>query len=418
MSKINIPIFDLENWKEIGATLSRNKTRTFLTGFGIFWGVAMLALLLGGARGGKDLLMRNFEGFATNCAFGFSGRTSMPYKGYAKGRAWEIELKDLEAIKQSFPELKAVTGNQWSGGSFRHDKYVTTGQTMGAFPELLDVMLPKIYGGRWINATDIATERKVACVGKRVAEQLYPDDPLPLGKDILVNNITYRIVGIIGQENNLQIGGRFDEMVIMPYTTFCKAYGYDQSVDAIFMVAREGQKMGDVLPRVRRFIYNRHFIHPNDTDAMWLKDISEEFGKLDMLFMGLSLLAGFIGFSTLIAGVIGIGNIMWIIVKERTQEIGVRRALGAKPRDIIVQILSEGMALTAVAGTAGISLAVIILAVLQNATASDTSVAGFQMAPGQAVWIMAVFLILGSCAGLIPAIKAMRIKPIEALNDK
>ena len=223
MSKINIPIFDLENWKEIGATLSRNKTRTFLTGFGIFWGVAMLALLLGGARGGKDLLMRNFEGFATNCAFGFSGRTSMPYKGYAKGRAWEIELKDLEAIKQSFPELKAVTGNQWSGGSFRHDKYVTTGQTMGAFPELLDVMLPKIYGGRWINATDIATERKVACVGKRVAEQLYPDDPLPLGKDILVNNITYRIVGIIGQENNLQIGGRFDEMVIMPYTTFCKA---------------------------------------------------------------------------------------------------------------------------------------------------------------------------------------------------
>ncbi|MDE7119732.1 MAG: ABC transporter permease, partial [Muribaculaceae bacterium] len=410
--------FDLENWKEIGATLSRNKTRTFLTGFGIFWGVAMLALLLGGARGGKDLLMRNFEGFATNCAFGFSGRTSMPYKGFAKGRAWDIELTDLEAVRQAFPELKAVTGNQWSNGSFRNDKYVTSGQTMGSFPELLDVMLPKIYYGRFVNATDIAKGRKVACVGKRVAEQLYPGAPSPLGKSILVNNISYTIIGIIGQESNLQVGGRYDEMVIMPYTTFCKAYGFAESVDAIFMVANDGVNMANVLPRVRRFIYSRHAIHPNDIDAMWLKDISEEFGKLDKLFLGLSLLAGFIGFSTLIAGIIGIGNIMWIIVKERTQEIGVRRALGAKPRDIIVQILSEGMALTAVAGTAGISLAVAILAIMQKATETETSTAHFQMAPSQAFWIMAVFLILGSCAGLVPAIKAMHIKPIEALNDK
>lgn len=169
---------------------------------------------------------------------------------------------------------------------------------------------------------------------------------------------------------------------------------------------------------MRHVVYTRHYIAPDDTGAMELFDISEQFEMVDNLFTGLSLLALFIGVSTLLAGVIGIGNIMWVIVKERTQEIGIRRAIGAKPRDIIVQILSEGVMLTAVAGLGGITFAAIVLEIAEMLTANEVSTPQFQMNMWQALTIMLTFGVLGTLAGLVPAAKAMRIKPVEALNDK
>lgn len=415
---MRLAIFDTENWKEIGATLSRNKTRTFLTGFGIFWGTAMLAILLGGARGAKDLLMRNFDGFATNSGAIFAGRTSEAYKGHQKGRWWNLDVTDVERIKENFPEFETVTEQLTGNGRFESDRYSYSGTVMGVSPDFVKVMTPVIFTGRFINNADMSLERKVAVIGKKVANELYPESIDPIGKKLKINGIYYTVAGVAGQNNEVNLGGRVDESVLISAPSFRRVFNRGDNVDVIMFVAKNNTRIADLKNRLRHVVYTRHAISPSDEGAMWIFDISERFEMVNNLFRGVSLLAMFIGFSTLMAGIIGIGNIMWIIVKERTQEIGIRRAIGAKPRDIIVQILSEGMLLTAVAGIAGICLAAIALGITQAVTTNEVGTPRFQMNLWQAFSIMATFVILGTIAGLIPSIKAMRIKPIEALNDK
>lgn len=412
------PLLDIDNWKEIGATLARNKTRTFLTAFGIFWGVFMLAVLMGGARGAEDLLRRNFAGFATNSAILFPGRTTIPYMGHAKARRWQFDLTDLERLRQLFPELKTVAPISYTQGSFRNGKYTYSGQMWGSTQEFTDVMLPNIDAGRFINDADDRFMRKVAVVGTKVAGELFPGVMDPSGREIQINGVTYTVVGMASQSSEIQMGDRIDNVVIIPMSTFQNSFNRGDKVDQLMMVGKQNADFTELEPKIRHTIYTRHDIAPDDNSAMFYMNISEEFAKVDNLFLGISFLALFIGLSTLIAGVIGIGNIMWVIVKERTQEIGIRRAIGAKPSDIIVQILSEGVTLTAVAGMAGITLACITLAIATYLTANEVSVPRFQMTLGQAGSIMLLFAVLGTLAGLIPSIKAMRIKPIEALNDK
>lgn len=399
--------------------MARNKTRTFLTAFGIFWGVFMLACLMGGARGAEDLLRRNFEGFATNSAILFPNRTTIPYKGHAKGRRWEADMTDVERLRQLLPQLQTVTSQsaEWNI-SFRNGRYSFSGQVWGVEKEFCDVMLPNIESGRFINDADVRLQRKVAVVGKKVANELYPGEKAPIGKTILVNGISYTIVGIAYQTTEIQMNDRIDNVVIIPVTTFQKAFNRADKVDVIMMVGGKDAHFAELEPKIRQIFYSRHQIAPDDKSAMWYMDISDMFSKVDVMFMGISFLALFIGLSTLIAGIIGIGNIMWVIVKERTQEFGIRRAIGAKPLDVTAQILSEGVTLTAIAGMAGITLACIVLGVAAFLTTNETSTPRFQMTLWQAGVIIGVFIILGTLAGLIPAIKAMRIKPIEALNDK
>ncbi|MCM1071223.1 MAG: ABC transporter permease [[Clostridium] fimetarium] len=417
---MKVSLFDIENWKEIGSTLARNKTRTFLTGFGIFWGVTMLALLMGGARGAEDMLRRNFQGFATNSAFMSPGWTSEPYKGHAKGREWEFRARDLEILRQAFPELSTVT--PFLGGrsvSYRNGKYSYSSNIMGVEPEFVNMMEPVIYEGRFINSTDIIHERKVAVIGKKLAAEIFPNESSAVGKMVEINGISYTVVGIAGQNNEMRLNGSLiDEQGILPASTYRRAYNVGDNVGALLIVGERGANLTELAPKIRQTLYRLHDVSPTDEGAMWFMNVSEEFSKVDTMFVGLSLLALFIGMSTLLAGVIGIGNIMWVIVKERTREIGIRRAIGAKPRDIIAQILSEGVALTAVAGIAGISFATIVLAVAQSLTADEISTPRFQMNLGQALAIFVTFAVLGTLAGLIPAIKAMRIKPVEAMNDK
>ena len=416
---MKIPFFDIDNWKEIGATLARNKTRTFLTAFGIFWGVFMLACLMGGARGAEDLLRRNFAGFATNSAILFPGKTTIPYQGHAKGRRWSLDMTDLGRLQVLLPQLKTVTPQSSSSNiSFRNGRYTYSGQIWGVRAGFTDVMTPAIESGRFINDADERFMRKVAAVGKKVANELFPGVTDPVGREILVNGVAYRIVGIAYQNNEIQMGDRIDNVVIMPLKTFQNAFNKGDLIDGIMMVGYDTADFTALEPKIRRILYSRHKVAPDDTSAMWYMNISEEFAKVDALFMGVSFLALFIGLSTLIAGIIGIGNIMWVIVKERTQEIGIRRAIGARPSDIIVQILSEGVTLTAIAGMAGISLACVVLGVTAAMTANEISTPRFQMNLGHAVTIMVTFVVLGTLAGLIPVIKAMKIKPIEALNDK
>lgn len=418
---MKLTIFDIENWKEIGATLSRNKTRTFLTGFGIFWGVAMLALLMGGARGGEGLLKRNFAGFATNSGGMIPQRTTMPYKGYQKGRSWSMDLTDVAVLRETCPELKELipTFQKW-GVSFKNGKNSFSGQIIGAEPNYTAMLEPKLYSGRFINEVDVLDERRVAVIGKKVASQLFPGVEDPVGRIVEADGSAYSVVGVAGDVSEIHLNGSLDESIVVPSSTFRRANGYGNNVDFLMMVAKDGNSLADVIPKMKRILFRRHDIQPTDEGALWVVNIAEQFEKVDMLFSGIDLLALFIGLSTLLAGVIGIGNIMWVIVKERTQEIGIRRAIGAKPRDIIVQVLCEGAVLTVVSGMAGLCLATVILGVMQhiNNPPDSVSVAQFQMNFTGALTILGTFVLLGLAAGLLPAMKAMRIKPVEAINSK
>ena len=413
------PIFDIDNWREIGATLSRNKTRTFLTAFGIFWGTAMLAMLWGGAAGLKGMLLRNFNGFATNMAVIQPVRTSIPYKGFNKGRRIKINQTDLEAIKDRVPHIESSSGIIMRNVNVA---YNTTSKTNvfceGVEPGYFNIQLPIIYEGRLINEMDIRERKKVAEIGKNLANEIFGNED-PIGKFINVNGVFFQIIGVLGQSGEFSIGGKTDDSIILPENVMRSAFAMGNDVDFMMFTVDPGYDPDDVKPALMRVLRANHPIHPDDETAIRMMNVAEEFRMVDNVFLGVSLLALFVGAGTLIAGIIGVGNIMWIIVKERTQEIGIRRAIGAKPRDIITQILSEGVVLTVVAGTAGIVFATLVLFIIEKATYDPLSgSANFMLTFENAIWIMLVFLVLGTAAGLIPSIKAMKIKPIEAIRDK
>lgn len=416
-------LFDIDNWREIGATLARNKTRTFLTAFGIFWGTMMLALLWGGSNGLEGLLMRNFSSIATtNMGAMSTSRTSLPYRGFNKGRRWYLNQTDVDNMRSRIKGIDYATGVYQSWGTMTYADKNFSGSSMGVEPDYARISRPAIRAGRFINEADCANSRKVTLIGTKVAEALMPGVAYEdmLGKDISIRGVYYKIVGVGSQIGDANIGGRIDEASIIPLPTMRQVEsGAGDRVDFFTFSMKPGYKVSEVVPQMRRLLYSVHSINPADTEAIWVMDVSEMFDMISNVFLGLTILALFVGIGSLMAGIIGVGNIMWIIVKERTHEIGIRRAIGAKPSSIIVQILSESMVLTTVAGLAGIVLAVLVLVGVDTASADPvTGQAGFTLSFSQAMTVLVLFMILGTAAGVIPALKAMRIKPIEAINDK
>ncbi len=411
-------IFDIDNWKEITATLSRNKTRTFLTAFGIFWGTLMLALLWGGAQGLQGLLKSNFDGFASNSAIVFPDHTTMPYKGYKKGMSWTLNLTDVENIRRIVPELSIVSPLWSTSGSIKYKDRSHSGSIQGLMPDFMDVLSPIVTNGRFINDSDIANDSKVGVIGENAAATLFGDKD-PIGEYVQVDNVYYKIVGVVKQRSEITFNGRLDDALILPLTTVQRTYNAGNTVHFLSLVAKDGHRPGELRDKIYRAIRVGHPLHPDDKNAMFFMDISENFEQVDSLFTGIDVLILFVGLSSLIAGIIGVGNIMWIIVKERTKEFGIRRALGAKPRSVMWQILAESAILTVIAGTAGICFSVLILGAVTPMVSQGTGMpADFQLSFTGAMVIMVLFLVLGTAAGAIPAVKAMHIKPIEALNDK
>ena len=410
--------FDIENWKEIGVTLARNKTRTILTAFGIFWGTAMLAMLLGGAKGLENILRRNFEGFATNTAVMIPGRTTMSYQGFNKGTSWNFTATDQRNIIAGIPEIEALTGIDNLTATIARGTLSTSANISGVDSDYRKIFEPIIQEGRFINESDDVFEKKICVIGKNIAGTLFLSNS-PIGEYIEVNNVYFKIVGVAYQTSEIQINGKLDDSVIIPLRVFRKAFSRGDDLGAMMFTAHNGTTPTDLKPRLMRILTGNHkMLHPEDENAMFFMDVSEQFKMVDNLFMGISLLALFVGAGTLIAGIIGVGNIMWVIVKERTQEIGIRRAIGAKPSDIITQVLSEGVALTAVAGIAGITFATIVLKIVEIITTDEKGTPEFMLSFNGAMEIVIIFMILGIAAGFIPAVKAMKIKPIEAMNSK
>lgn len=412
--------FDIDRLTEIWEALSRNRSRSLLTGFGVFWGIFMLLSLMGGGQGLKTMLTGVLSGFATNSGFIIPGETSMPYKGFRSGRTWSMELSDIERLRREIPEIDAVTGSMGMWGStVVFEDRESDCQGRGVMPEYARIEEPRMAYGRYINQVDIDQERKVCVLGKRIYKNLFPDGGDPCGLYVRMGDIWFQVVGVDMNNGNIGINGTADEALTIPMSVLQKLYNRGTSVDFICMTARPGYRIKDILAKSREILFREHFIDPSDKKAIFEINAEELFSIMDNLFKGVNLLIWLVGFGTLLAAAIGVSNIMMVTVKERTTEIGIRRAIGATPNMILSQVMMESMLLTLAFGFIGIFLSVGFLS-LGGAVASVASEtpADFQVSFGAAVLVVFILTVLGLLAGLAPALRAMNIKPVDAMRDE
>ena len=414
--------FDTDSFREILDSILRNRSRSILTGFGVFWGIFMLMLLTGGSQGLKELLNKNFEGFAQNTCIAFADNTSKPYKGFKKGRTWNMQYSDVDRIKNLMPELETVTPTigLWGKTAIRDEYSYGSAVVKGVRADYANIEAPKLMYGRYLNDADLAQERKVCVLGKKVYTTLFPEGGDPCGQRIIVGGIYYNVVGVDWREGAaVNINGSPADMVTIPLSHAVNAYNLGNDIQLLCFTAKPGYTMSDLTPRVREILARAHYFDPSDEQALFLLNTQLIFGIVDNLFKGINFLVWLIGLGTLLAGVIGVSNIMMVSVKERTTEIGIRRAIGATPSQILSQIISESIVLTLVAGMAGIVFSVLILSGVEMAMTEDGILkAAFQVPFGTAILAASLLTVLGVIAGLMPASRAMQIKPVDAMRDE
>ena len=414
---------DIDSYREILDTLTRNKSRSFLTGFGVFWGVFMLVALMGGGNGLKELLEKNFEGFAKNTVIIWSQQTSKAYKGFRKGRWWSMDYKDISRLKQRVPELDVVAPvlfSPWGGSNTAYyGDQKTTPRVQGTSPDYAQVVTPKLYYGRYINEMDMKERRKVCVIGKKIYKELFKEGGDPCGKSIRIDSTYYEVIGVDYSSTQMNINGRTEEKLTLPLTLMQQTYNRGNQVDMIVATGRDGVVMSKLSDRIREAVTMAHYVDPADEQGAMVFNTEVLFQMLDNLFRGVNFLIWLVGLGTLLAGAIGVSNIMMVTVRERTTEIGIRRAIGATPRMILSQIISESIVLTLVAGMSGILFGVLILQMLELGNTEDGIVtAHFQVGFWTALFAAFAVSAMGVLAGLAPAARAMSIKPVDAMRDE
>ncbi len=412
---------DIDSYREILDTLTRNKSRSFLTGFGVFWGVFMLVALIGGGQGLKEKLNQNFSGFATNAAMVWAQPTTKAYKGFRKGRIWQMDYKDVERLRQKVPELEVVSPVLFSNGGYAYfgDRKTQIGVN-GTAPEYQHINSPQMYYGRYLNDMDLQQRRKVCVIGKKTYKDLFPGGGDPCGRRIRIDSVYYQIVGVdYNMSGGMSFGNEAGTTVILPITLMQQTYNRGNQVDMIAITGRPGVVMSSLSQRVRETVARAHTVDPTDEQGVMMFNTEVLFQVLDNLFRGVNFLIWLVGLGTLLAGAIGVSNIMMVTVRERTTEIGIRRAIGATPRMILSQIISESVVLTLVAGMSGILFGVMILQMLEMGNTEDGIVtAHFQVDFWTAIFAALVIAAMGILAGLAPAARAMSIKPVDAMRDE
>ena len=417
-------MFDLDRWTEIWVTITRNKTRSLLTCFGVFWGILMLVILLGSGRGMQNGIMRSVNGFATNSAFFFADRTSESYKGFNKGRQWDMRNRDVESIRREVKELSAISPIIWGNSS---DKNIVYGMMSGTFnvkgvhPDYFQIETQKLFHGRLLNEVDERERRKVCLIGTRVKEVLFKEED-PCGNYIRVNGIYYQVVGVVQQRaSGVNIGGRSEECVFLPFSTMQQTLNQGDIIHFLCVAAKPDVQMLPVINKIKSIIKEQNFISPTDPQAVSAINLAAQFETFNNAFLGIDILIWIVGVGTLLAGIIGVSNIMMVTVKERTKEIGVRRALGAKPWNILSQIMSESLLITAMAGLMGLTVGVFLLDVVDQLIGDpvgETMLLHPAVSIQVALAATSILLLAGLLAGLIPAWRAMQIKAIDAIREE
>jgi len=400
-----------------------------MTAFGVFWGIFMLIIMLGSGAGLENGVTSGMGNFATNSIFVWTERTTMPYKGFPRGRRFNFRNDDIKALKDNIPEIKYLAPKiqGWSAGdgtnnTIRNNK---TGafSIMGEFPEWNKIDPMDVFEGRFINEIDIDEERKVAVIGTRVREVLFEGDEDPVGEYIRIQGVYFRVVGVFKPLNtNINFGGEKEQSIYIPFTTLQKTYNYGDYVGWFSITSDDHISASVIEEKTLALLAGRHDIHPDDKDAFGHFNLEEEFKQMKGLFTGISGLIWIVGIGTLLAGVIGISNIMLVIVKERTKEIGIQRAMGATPLNVMTQIITESVLLTSVAGyfglVAGVGLVEGINYALVQFGAENEMFKRPEVDFNIAITALVILVASGAMAGLIPARRAVRIKPIDALRDE
>lgn len=421
-------MFDLDRWFEIWVTITRNKMRSILTAFGVFWGIFMLVVMTGSGNGLENGIMEGIRGFSTNSCFVWAGSTSEPFKGFRKGRNWKMKNRDIDIISQKIPQIKYITPMVFGGNSPHNTVYKDKSgayYVKGFFPVYDKIDHQQLLYGRFINDIDVREKRKVAVIGRKVYEELFGKGNNPVGAMIKVNGMYYSVVGVINPITVININGPMEESVILPETTMQQAYNYGDVVHLLAITAQDDSKISDIEETIKNVLKQEHSIAPKDNQAVICINIEKQFTMFHYLFMGIGILIWVVGLGTLFAGIVGVSNIMLVTVRERTKEIGIRRALGASPKVIIRQIISESLVLTLISGVMGLCVGVGLLVVvdaLLSAAQQNSSEGTFFSHPQVSFTVAVVSLIIlvgaGIVAGFIPAWRALQIKAIDAIREE
>ena len=421
-------MFDLDLWKEILSALKKNRMRSFMTAFGVFWGIFMLIIMSGAGKALENGVMDGIKAFASNSAFFWTEPTSKPYEGFQRGRRWNYKNKDIEYIKANLSDVEYISPKLFGPSSNSGDNTIR-GKKSGAFnitgdyPEFLIIDPWTPVKGRLLNEIDIMQSRKVCIIGERVVEVMFDKDEDPIGEYLKINGVYYQVVGVVHPETRVNFNGRRkEESIMIPFTTMQKTYNMGDVVHFFAVTSKPGVPVSKVEDRLKELLKARHHVAPDDRQAVGSFNIEVEWKKYMGLFTGIQILTWIVGIGTLLAGVIGVSNIMLVIIKERTQEIGIQRAIGATPGKVILHIVSESVFLTVIAGYIGLALGVGLLEILSMALESGNSDEIFFRNPEisftMAVAALTVLVISGIFAGMIPAKRAVSIKPIDALRDE
>ena len=419
-------MFSRDSWDEIIEALSRNWFRTALTAFGVLWGIFILVILLAAGKGLENGVKKDFGGIATNSMFMWTQTISKPYKGLPKGRRFNYDLDDVAAIKENIPQLRFVSPRNQLGG-FGGTNNTVRGINSGAFnvygdyPEYIEQQPMNITSGRFINYGDIEAKRKIAVIGEGVRNALYDEGEDYIGTYIKINGVNFMVVGTYAMVASNGDAEEDEKQIYVPFTAFSQAFNMGNKVGWMAITAKDGYSITQLKTKIFDIIKNRHSIHPEDDRAIGNFDLYEQYQKVDGLFIALRVVAYFVGILILLSGIIGISNIMLIVVKERTKEIGIRRALGASPWSIRSQILTESVFLTLISGMAGISLGAAVIYILNKILEANGPVEMFANPSVDLSTILIALLILissGLLAGFIPAQNAIKVKPIDALRNE
>lgn len=416
-----------ESWSEIVEALSAKPFRTLLTAFGVFWGIFILVVLLSASKGLENGVKKDFRGIATNSMFVWAMPTAKPYKGYAQGRQFNYVNKDVEILKSKMPELRLISPRLQLGGH-RGTNTVVRGTTVSAYtvygdaPEFILQEPMDIRQGRFINHKDMDDKRKVAVIGEGVVEELFEKNENPIGEFITINSVNFKVVGVYYKESAFGNPETNQKKVFLPFTTFQQVFNMQNVVGWMALTAIDEVPITSIKEKIKDILKKEHSIHPDDKKAIGNFDLFEKYNQINGLFDILQVIAYFVGTLVLLSGIIGVSNIMLIVVKERTKEIGIRRAIGAAPSVIRGQILLESLVLTLIASMVGVILSAVLIWAVNGVLDNDPSAVTMFINPSvnlSAVIVSLMLIVLsGLLAGLLPAQIALKIRPIDALRDE
>lgn len=425
-------LLDRDLWQEVSETIGRNKRRSIVTAFGVFWGLLMLIILLSLSSGFKNGIDHMTGDVATNSAFFYASNTSRPYAGFKSGRSWRLQLSDLDIIRRRVPGVKVVAGsaNIWSWGkdNLAYGSRRARASLSGVTAQYFEGIVVKLLAGRMFSEVDHREMRKYCLLGKRPAEKLFGGDiSRAIGQVIKAGRAYYTVIGVVDRVGSATMGSRADESLYLPYEVINITENRGGRLNGMLVVGNDGADMDGLVEEVSSVLKSIKQIAPEDKTAVSSFNISQIFRMFSGINIGINVLVWIVGIGTLLTGVVGISNILLVTVRERTQEIGVRRALGAKPRDIVGQLLLEGVSLTAVAGLLGMVLGVgissIIAKMTENMWANNQGGDGipfYNPTVDFGIALLALFIIIlsGLIAGVLPALRAIEIKAIEAIREE